>query len=210
MNICGECSHEISFCSDLECCEKCGKPIVGFADKKLCYFCLNEKSKGFDRLISVFVYETLVRDALIKFKTSGLWGHTRIFSDCIVSRIVEEYKDIEFDFICGVPPHKNAKFDRIRLLSSQVSKAIFVPYKKGIFKFVKKVKKQSELGYKERKENVRNSLKVKTKIEPGQTVLVIDDVCTTRATLMECARALKEAGAKKVYAVTVATVKNPD
>ncbi len=193
-----------------ECCEKCGKPIVGFGSKKLCYFCLNEKSKGFDRLVSVFVYETWVRNALIKFKASGLRGHTKIFSDCIVSRIFEEYKDIKFDFICSVPPHKNTRFDRIKMLCTSVSKATCVPYKKDIFKFTRKVKKQSELGYKERKENVRNSLKVKTKLPPGQTVLIIDDVCTTRQTLMECARVLKEAGVKKVYAVTVATVKNPE
>ena len=38
-----------------------------------------------------------------------------------------------------------------------------------------------------------------------KTVLVIDDVCTTGATFEECARVLKECGAYRIYAASVAT-----
>jgi predicted amidophosphoribosyltransferase len=40
----------------------------------------------------------------------------------------------------------------------------------------------------------------------GATVVVIDDVCTTGATLDACARTLKEAGVKEVRALTAARV----
>jgi len=38
----------------------------------------------------------------------------------------------------------------------------------------------------------------------GRTVLLIDDVCTTTATLRACADALRAAGARAVYGLTFA------
>lgn len=57
----------------------------------------------------------------------------------------------------------------------------------------------------ERLENMNNQFRVFTdKKIKGKTLLLIDDVCTTGATLNECARILKEAGAKKVIGFVVA------
>ena len=67
-------------------------------------------------------------------------------------------------------------------------------------------KPQAEIDKKdERLENMSNQFKVSNneKIK-GKTLLLIDDVCTTGATLNECARILKEAGAKKVIGFVIA------
>ncbi len=184
---------------------------MSFGKKKLCYFCINEKTKYFDRIVSAFVYETKVKDAIIKFKKTGLKSHTSVFSECVTARIFEEYSEIKFDFLCGIPPHKGKALDQVDLLSSLISKKLEIPYRSNLFQFTRKVKKQSTLGYIARKENVRDSLKIRSKYNlSGATVLLIDDICTTRSTLIEAARALKAAGAKRVYAATVATVRNPD
>ncbi|MBR7180447.1 MAG: ComF family protein, partial [Kiritimatiellae bacterium] len=70
-------------------------------------------------------------------------------------------------------------------------------------------KRQSGLGGSERRENVKGSFAVlRPGFVRGRTLLVVDDVMTTGSTLSECARALKEAGAAKVFALTLArTVK---
>lgn len=209
--VCGECGADLEFCADSVCCEKCGKPILGFGEKKLCYFCVNKKAKHFNRIISVFTYEGNVKKSIIKYKSQGLESHADVYSDCISMRIVEEYKGLKFDFICGPPSHNERKsgFDQVELLCKRLSKKLEIPYKKGIFAQTRKTKKQSGLSYKARLENMVNSLKItKNTVLDGQTVLLIDDVCTTRSTITECARALKASGAKSVYAATVATVKN--
>jgi predicted amidophosphoribosyltransferase len=56
----------------------------------------------------------------------------------------------------------------------------------------------------ERKQNVQNAFTaVEDKVE-GRTILLVDDVSTTGATLSSAAEALYNARAKEIYAVTIA------
>jgi predicted amidophosphoribosyltransferase len=64
-----------------------------------------------------------------------------------------------------------------------------------------------ELGRDQRAENVKNAFQVDKEMTPvikEKTILLIDDVCTTGATLRECARALRKGGAAAIYAITFA------
>ncbi len=215
INTCGQCGKYIQFCSDCVCCVKCGKPIIGYTDKKRCYFCNTAAAKYFDRIISVFIYEDLVRNSIIRFKAEGYCGYADTFSDCMAAKFFEEYSDIKFDFFCGVPSNareNNKKiFDQVELLGNNLGKKINLEYRKNVFKYMRKTEKQSTLGYDERQKNMKCSLEVFENIDvTDKTVLLIDDICTTRATIIECSRALKKAGAKHVFALTLATVKNPD
>ncbi|HCK32369.1 MAG TPA: ComF family protein, partial [Rhodospirillaceae bacterium] len=60
-----------------------------------------------------------------------------------------------------------------------------------------------------RKKNVSKAFAFNTKYREavaGKTLLLIDDVYTTGSTVNACAKALKKAGAKKVYVLCVARV----
>lgn len=212
---CKNCIGKVEFCSDSICCTKCGKPIESFGKKQLCYFCANEKTTYFNRIISVFVYDGLAKDAVKRFKSMGLMSHTETFTKCLVAQIAEEYGEIKFDFLCGVlannsKKHNRKDFDQVQLLCERLSIKLGLPYNRKIFVRTRKTQKQSSLGYLERRTNLKDSIRVLSRCNiKDQTVLIIDDVCTTRASIIEYARALKSAGAKKVYAATVATVKNP-
>ena len=69
----------------------------------------------------------------------------------------------------------------------------------------RKTRPQVELGGRDRQENVKGAFALKEpgKVE-GRTILLVDDVVTTGATVRECARALKKAGAKRVFVRSVA------
>ena len=67
---------------------------------------------------------------------------------------------------------------------------------------------QTGLPAAQRHRNVRDAFAVTPSAHDliGRTVLVVDDVSTTGATLEACARVLKEAGAGEVLALTAARV----
>lgn len=72
---------------------------------------------------------------------------------------------------------------------------------------VKDTARQAELDFEERSKNLKGAFKVTDKkFVKGKHVLVVDDVLTTGATSHEVASALKTAGAKSVYLLTVASV----
>jgi predicted amidophosphoribosyltransferase len=63
---------------------------------------------------------------------------------------------------------------------------------------------QVGLSAEERKENVANAFYSDPDLVAGKSILLMDDVATTGATLSSCADALLNAGASSVFALTLA------
>ncbi len=212
--VCGECSPEIDFCAAHTCCTKCGKPIISFGEKQKCYFCLENKTQYFNRIASVFVYDKIVRESILRYKFSAIQGYADTYAECLATLYSSEFSELDIDFICAVPSHSNKKveygFDQVEMICKRLENIIELDFKKNVLKKVRKTRRQSRLGFKERRENLLGSIAVARPNDVlGKTILLIDDICTTRATITECSRVLKQAGAKKVFALTLATtVKN--
>ncbi len=63
---------------------------------------------------------------------------------------------------------------------------------------------QVKLSWQERQDNVTGAFYANPRLVAGQKILLIDDVVTTGATISACATALLDAGARNVYALSVA------
>jgi predicted amidophosphoribosyltransferase len=90
------------------------------------------------------------------------------------------------------------------LLATELSKVLSLPVKNVLEKiFDNNI--QHESSQNRRKGNVLGVYDVRENEDvKGKTILLVDDIKTTGATLNECAKILKIRGAEKVYCVTVA------
>lgn len=118
------------------------------------------------------------------------------------------------DIIVPVPLHRRRKFFRKYNQSALLAAALAgrldankTKYAPSLLKRVRATTPQTKLNYKERKENVYDAFSVlkNAQIE-GKTILLVDDVMTTGATMNACAKALLEAGAKRVNGLVFARV----
>jgi ComF family protein len=110
--------------------------------------------------------------------------------------------------ICPVPLHSSRQrergFNQSQLLAEEISVAIGKPVI-PLLERVRPTAPQVDLPARARAENVRRAFAAKADAGiAGRTVLLIDDLFTTGATLMECGRALKAAGAAEVRVFTLA------
>ncbi len=113
------------------------------------------------------------------------------------------------DVVLPVPLHpirlRQREFNQSLLLAHELSRELRLPLLFDILERNRWTRPQVELDGEERRKNVRKAFSIK---RPEQIerlrVLLIDDVYTTGATVNECARVLKKAGAKAVHVLTLA------
>lgn len=110
-----------------------------------------------------------------------------------------------FDAVVPVPLHparlRWRGFDQARLLAERVSMKTGVPVVRGLER-TRPTEAQASLKGVDRHRNVSGAFSALATLPPS--IVLIDDVVTTGATLRECAAAAREAGAHSVYAAVIA------
>lgn len=186
-------------------CSECEKSLP-YAGKNA-----GQRIPFMSRCWSPLFYEGAVRDSLHRFKFGGLNMYAAPYADIMQTRCAEALEGVEL--ITWVPLSRarlrTRGYDQARLLAAELAGRTQLPCVKTLKK-IKNVKPQSRTGaFESRQKNIRGAYAV-TDVETikGKTILLIDDIITTGATLSECAATLLNAGAKRIMGMTVARRKD--
>ena len=110
------------------------------------------------------------------------------------------------DILIPIPLHgrryAERGFNQAAFLACCIAEHVSAPYTTRILKRTTQTKQQALLSKEERYTNMQQAFRVHGSVE-GARVLLVDDVCTTGATLSAAAHVLQEAGAKEVRACTL-------
>ena len=174
-------------------CPVCALPTPG---ANICGACLKQ-APHFDATLAVFRYEFPV-DSLIQ---SLKYAHRLASADFLGRALVQIATPLSPDLILPVPlsPARLAErgFNQAMEIARPLAQALGVPLEIRHIHRRRDTAPQASLPWKERTKNIRHAFECDIDLT-GKTILVVDDVMTTGATLDELARTLKAHGASRV------------
>lgn len=185
-------------------CEGCLQTI-DFIDPHTIY---RRTGKYFTGMTAVVFYDKNFYLLVRKLKQYGDKGVVAFMGEELYKAIKNAYADLNFDFVTTIPmskeKFKKLGFNHSALLSEYVAKAMAIPHIPDLLKREAGAA-QHELNAVERMHNAQKSYGLGQPIAlQGKTILLIDDIMTTGATLEICSKILLEQGATAVYCAVVA------
>lgn len=185
-------------------CRACGTPFPGFWKVTICPGCRQAKLP-LTRLRSCFLYEGMVRQMIRDAKYRRCARYLRFFAAEMYLLARSEFPS-HIGAIVPVPLHKQRQWDRTynqsELMARDLARWWQIPMWTGL-KRIRRTPAQSGLSGRARRRNLKEAFAVTT-LERPKSVLLVDDVVTTGATLETCARVLRRSGIRRVYAITIA------
>lgn len=196
-----------------------------------CYFCKENKAKDYicvycNELIEYVhgnikldisyiegiyysvLYNRFIREKLHSYKFEGKNYLYKPFGEMILTTIRLNGLDKKIDGIVYVPLHRKKEairgYNQSGLLAEYVADMLNISLLKNNLMKIRWTKDQNKLDRLTRQTNLKSAFKVKNiKDIKGKEILLIDDIITTGATLIECSKTLMEAGAKRIYGLVL-------
>ena len=206
-HLCWECLSRVElYTSGL--CTLCGSFTEGKVEHAfVCGVCRQAKP-SFDRARAAGRFAGVLREQVHQFKYgNALWLRhdlTDLLEGCLNAHFTPEAVDV----VVPVPLHpvrqRERSYNQSALLAQELARRIDRRFDGQSLARVHRTETQTALDAVRRRMNIRGAFSVvKPEWVSARCVLLVDDVMTTGATLNECARMLKKAGTRTVWAVTV-------
>jgi len=183
-------------------CIKCGNSLSWDG---CCTSCLRWELR-IDGIRSPFRYEGIVREAILQLKYHHLRAIARELAQPLAEYLMR--MSLPGDVIFPVPLHprrlRARGYNQSALLAKELGKMVGLPIEEGILWRCIDTPPQARSDGETRRNNVIGAFRCNEKEVESRSVIVLDDVCTTGATLSACAETLQVAGVASVWGVALA------
>lgn len=198
---CDECQKKVPLLAG-RLCEKCGLPL---AQAGLCERCRADLPP-YRALRAWAVFDFPVRQALHKLK----YRRDMALGDALAVPLAQFADSLDWpvELVVPIPLGRKRRrergYNQVDLIARPFTLALGLDYRPAALKRTRETASQVGLSAVERRDNMMNAFLADASVVRGKTVLVMDDVSTTGSTLSSSSEALLRAGAKDVFALTVA------
>ncbi len=186
-------------------CLKCGKSLRD-DEQEFCLDC-SRQEHIFVCGAALYEYESIY-ESLYRFKYGRRSEYAEFYGEEIARFLGERIRSWNADALVPVPIHgkrlRERGYNQARLLAEQIGRQLGIPVYGQMVKRVQNTLPQKELGPKERQNNLKRAFKLYENDVKLDTIIIIDDIYTTGSTIDAVGKVLMEAGAKRIYFVTLA------
>jgi competence protein ComFC len=195
--VCVECARS-AFVRKVPSCFYCNRLTL---DGRACPVCVRKTSlRGANVL---WRYDGHVKPLVYRLK----YANDRAVAGFMAAQLTGHFDLSGYDVVTAVPSDGRALrqrgYNQAEILARSVAKGTSLPYRATLLRTAHA--SQTQLRRSQRLEAVKgNFVCYNPRDVVSQRVLIVDDVMTTGATMNECARMLKAAGAKQVWGLVVA------
>ena len=181
-------------------CPRCGLPKPDDNWQEVCGQCLI-KPPAFNACIAPFSYQDSIRQLHHRFKFKRDMAAGQLLSGLLVRAI--QLSGSQPDLLVPVPLHWRRRLQRGFNQSDSICSALRCQLKIKVMPALKRTRHtapQQSLSQAKRAANVAHafSLRAKPADITGKRLALVDDICTTGATVAQAARVLVAAGASRV------------
>lgn len=194
--LCDGCYRQIQWV-EAPICPCCGRMVATTA--VTCHYC-RQNPLPLQQIRAATLFTEPVSTIIHKMKYEGMFGLAELLAT-LMTQAWPRWQ-MPADYIVPVPLHpdreKKRGYNQSALLAKRLGRSSGFPYMPGVLKRIRNTPPQVGLTVVERLTNVHGAFAVGRSEIFNKTILLVDDVCTTGATLTAAAQALLDAGAHSV------------
>ena len=190
-------------------CARCSQPFDGSITGPFTCANCEDRVLHFEMAVSAYRSRSIVREITHSFKYGGQ-RHLRYLLGEWLGETLDDPRlaGAQFDCIVPVPLHPARErargFNQAELLAEVLRHHCKIPVR-PLLQRIRYTTSQTHFDRRQRMQNLAGAFRLRRASNVQELrVLLVDDVLTTGSTLSECARVLKESGARSVHAATVA------
>lgn len=202
-DICRSCERKLTYVGDSY-CMRCGKPVG--EDAEYCGDCMRIDHE-YDEGCAALVYDEYMSKSIYRFKYNGKKEFAKFYARVMHERLGHMIDAWHVDGIIPVPVHKDKLckrgYNQAALIAKELSARTKIPMYDHIVSRRLATAASKNLGAKERQNNLKKAFIVDRNVVKLDSVLIVDDIYTTGATVDAMARILKDSGVSKVYFATL-------
>ena len=208
--VCAGCRSKLPVIREPRCLH-CGKPI-GSIRQEYCPDCTGRTS-SLDGGIALWEYTDSMRQVMADFKYGGCKSDAVFFADELVAYHRKRVQSWNIQAIVPVPLHWRKRwfrgYNQAESLACALGRKLSIPVYTELLKRVRYTEPQKGLNSRQRHRNLQRAFgaseDAKDQIKDCLTVLLVDDIYTTGATVEACADVLRSLGVQKIFFTCLCT-----
>ena len=205
--LCGRCAELLQRVNP-PLCSRCGVGLPGAFDAIVQCATCRTHPRAFEQALAPWRYEGTAGALIRQFKYHRRWRIGRWLAEQMVATAQRSLPLEEVAAVLPVPLHWLKRHLRGTNPSEELATIVAQSLKKPCLTHALRrhrwTRTQTQLGWRQRARNVQQAFVARERFVRDRTLLLIDDVLTSGATAEACARALTQAGARRVFVLTAA------